>query len=470
MKQRSWSEQHDFLERHAKHWDRAGRPGRLLLARTELSAANRWLATEHGRNRVTALQRRFLAASARHQRKRFSILLIGLGFLTIALAVSLFRQPAPPKTELPDSGKTPPRIPTFSGNGPLSETPKEDIPTQEVYHTVIPGETLESIATRYGASRWDLCTRNLIPCDDSRLPLGTELKVRAKKVPLPQQKFAYTLEPWEDSWEELSRRFGTSVDLLRLYNPNVDELTAGTQITVWADPQISRRTSAANPPVVHIQPGAISHGSPNHGSLENGIRLPESRDYVRRNLSLLFGSSHTLDVLTDAVARFRHEYHFDGVLVLSDMSRKTGGYLPPHRSHQSGRDIDIWLPTIKGAYKDIYRRDDRKPKPEEVHWLAAWALAKSLIDTGEVLYIFLNYNVQEKLFQAAVQLEATKEERNLIQWVPGRNLDERRSHGIIRHAFGHTGHMHVRFKCSRQERRGDCRGIVRGTDDDQDGE
>jgi len=467
--QRSWLERHDRLQRRAQHWARQKRSKRLL-GRAELAAAKHWLAEEPQDKhfQVSALQREYIAASAHRQRRRGQAIVVGLVLVGIAATTLLLaKTPEPPPPQKAAQADTKIAVPPKPPPPPPPRLKSSKPPaTKKITHTVIPGETLESIATRYGASRRDICKYNRIPCDKPLL-LGSELTLVAHRWPLPQQNFEYTTEMGEDSWEELASRFDTSVDRLRLYNPDIEKPVPGTKITIWADPQISRRENAANPPHINIPTGALSHGSPNDGWLENGIRLPESRDYQRRSTWLLFGSTHTLEVLVNAIARFRHEYHFDGMLVLSDISQKSGRLLRPHKSHQSGRDIDIWLPTIKGAYKDFYLRADRKPKPPEVHWLAAWALAKSLIDTGEVRYIFLNYGVQEKLFQAAQQLGATEQELDMIQWTPGVSEDNRRNPGIIRHAMGHTGHMHVRFKCSAEEKKGDCRSITLGADDDK---
>ncbi|MBK6515916.1 MAG: penicillin-insensitive murein endopeptidase [Polyangiaceae bacterium] len=42
---------------------------------------------------------------------------------------------------------------------------------------------------------------------------------------------------------------------------------------------------------------------------------------------------------------------YRGQIVIGDVSRRDGGPFGRHRSHRTGRDVDIWLPVIGGAYR-----------------------------------------------------------------------------------------------------------------------
>ncbi|MEX1369270.1 MAG: hypothetical protein AB1Z98_39445, partial [Nannocystaceae bacterium] len=127
-------------------------------------------------------------------------------------------------------------------------------------------------------------------------------------------------------------------------------------------------------------------------------------------------------------------------------------------SHQQGRDIDIWLPTVRGVFKEKYLADDgdekwgRRPNPEEVDWFATWGLVRALVDTGAVQNIFLDYTIQPKVYDAAKFLGVSDEElEEVIQWPRGPHS----SAGVLSHSPAHIHHMHVRFKCAPYEKQ--CR-------------
>jgi murein endopeptidase len=201
------------------------------------------------------------------------------------------------------------------------------------------------------------------------------------------------------------------------------------------------------PPVpedLGVPDGGLSVGRPNRGRVQHAVQVPDLPYYTRRNPDILWGSSHAVRSLVSALARFRHESGFEGEVILGSMSRSRGGRFSPHRSHQSGRDIDIRLPLLPGV------RPTHAPAADEVDWQAAWALVSSLIDTGEVHAIYLETRLQRRLYEAARQLGAGHEELvDKIQWP----RSETGVVAIVRHQKGHDAHIHVRFSCAPDEDR-----------------
>ncbi len=82
--------------------------------------------------------------------------------------------------------------------------------------------------------------------------------------------------------------------------------------------------------------------------------------------------------LQHAIADFRYRYDFEGEFVIADMSKRNGGHFPPHGSHQSGRDVDVWLPSLKGVYKKNHLERDQRPSSNEADLFALWGFLKSL--------------------------------------------------------------------------------------------
>jgi hypothetical protein len=245
---------------------------------------------------------------------------------------------------------------------------------------------------------------------------------------------------------------------LEAYNANV-ELKPGATIAVWIDPKpYEPRDPNAKIPDYDFGTDAQSVGRTNAGSLINGKQMPESPLYERRSPHLMYGSSYTIEHLLEAIAAFRRDVAYDGKLNLSDISKKGGGKLEPHKSHQAGRDIDIWLPTLKGVYKVKYFKGggqrERRPLHAEVDWYALWGLVRALIRTGAVEEVYLDWIYQEYVYRAAVNMGATPEELDeWIQWPRPRSS----SKGIFRHSKDHLSHIHVRFKCAPWEKSCDGR-------------
>ena len=205
--------------------------------------------------------------------------------------------------------------------------------------------------------------------------------------------------------------------------------------------------------------GGISAGEPHRGRLYGGIPLPENPElYVVRRPDYAYGSTHAVKHLQIALAKFRAKAHYQGPLIVSDLSKPRGGRNRPHISHQSGRDVDIWLPlrcnrrgvTIRGgdlsASNRIAFKEFSASNARQIDWSASWELVKALIRTGQVEGIFLARSRQRFLRRAAIRDGVRgKALSELIQF-PEKSLEP-----IVRHVRGHEKHIHVRFRCADYE-------------------
>jgi LysM repeat protein len=466
-----WREQHDGLRRNAREWDAKGRPDRLGLRPRELSKYRAWLtSTPPGHeNEVGTLEREYIDASRRALGKKQMLRIVAgiggvlaIGGLTTA---AFFLWPrgsdddqvaSATDTETgEDSGDEREESGYFveDDQGDLNGEDEDAIVGGPLEHTVIPKETLADIADRYGVGEDDLVDWNLLN-PDTPLSEGQVLKIeKPAKRPLPQQKVTYEVDPGE-TWTAVAERFGVAVTDLRGYNEGVEKIAAGTKLAVWIDPKPYKPRDPPMPiPEFHIDKRAVSIGAPNAGKLVNGIQLPESDLYTRRYPHIMWGSSQTISNLQKAIAMFRRDVDYEDEIIVADISKKTGGHFNPHKSHQAGRDIDIWLPTLKGVYKRKYLEDDRKGRPyrpsfSEIDWYATWGLARALIQTGAVEEIFLDWTRQKYVYDAAVNMGATPEQ--LDEWIqyPRKQTSGK---GIFRHSAKHYTHMHVRFKCAEWE-------------------
>jgi hypothetical protein len=380
---------------------------------------------------------------------------LALGGAALALLAAFILWPRPPPLVIPAA---PPPHPTATPPAPASTTPSTTPPTPpiRVRHEVIPGELVADIAARYGVSAHRLAEDLGLNIDVPPAP-GAVLEFAAVDPPLPKLRLRHTVEAG-DTWAGLGERFELGQELLHRYNPGLrGELVPGAEFIVWVDPQIARRRDEPLYRSFPAEPGAASVGAPTHGTLENGIQLPPSRDYERIYPDLQYGSTRTITLLRTAIAAFRQRYRYEGVLVVANLSRQGGGPFKPHASHQSGRDVDIWLPALKGTYQREHLDTDRKPRFAEINWFAAWALVESLLATGEVTYVFLDRTRLPSLYRAAVDMGAPPDLLAKIQWQPDDADPELARRALasapVRHAADHIGHLHVRFKCGPDEPR-----------------
>ena len=100
-------------------------------------------------------------------------------------------------------------------------------------------------------------------------------------------------------------------------------------------------------------------GSPNGGSLSNGIRLPVSGTgyytYDPRTqrepggLETRWGTAHLVREIMALGAWWAHAHPNATAIGVGDLSRRSGGTIDGHSSHQNGLDVDIRLPRRDGA-------------------------------------------------------------------------------------------------------------------------
>lgn len=340
----------------------------------------------------------------------------------------------------------------LEGGAPSSEAlaPAEDARERRwITHTVTPRERLSTIAARYGVRRDDVAEWNKLSSRRAKVKVGQRLRIHAAQEPPPRQAITHVVQAG-DTWSSIATMHRVDYRDLLAYNWPRPELTPGKEVTVWIDPGIPRTVNLKHGPEPGPLPegldGAQSVGAPNRGRLRGAVHLPESPLYTRGHERWLWGSSHAIKALIAGIADFRYSSGFDGELIIGSMSLRRGGRFRPHKSHQSGRDVDVRLPLLPGVPMTAF------PNADEIDWSAAWELVRALVATGEVEVIFLEGPLQRLLFQAALwEGMAAEELTEVIAW-PNRHGNE---HAIVRHSKGHDGHIHVRFRCGPDEPR--CR-------------
>ncbi len=305
-----------------------------------------------------------------------------------------------------------------------------------VHHVVIPWERLVHVAERHGVTEQEIRQWNELPEKKQPLRANMTLRIHARRFPPPRNATWHTVLEGE-SLRSIARKYGRTEEELRRWNPRRTRrrLQPGTSLVLWMDsrlPPIGSGVRGRRIPVKPVPDGGVSRGRAFRGRLINGVRLPDSELYTIRIPHQAFGTSLAVRAIQLAISDFRYTSGFEGEIVVSAMSRRRGRKLPPHRSHQSGRDVDVWLPTMPHA------RPGMKPRQDEIDWHASWLLIKAFADTGTVKRIYLENSAFKPLRRASKEYGVSWEQ--FCALVGGSAL--------VWHSPGHDTHIHVRFKCT----------------------
>jgi LysM repeat protein/murein endopeptidase len=175
--------------------------------------------------------------------------------------------------------------------------------------------------------------------------------------------------------------------------------------------------------------GSISVGFVHSGRMVNSVQFPQGDAWIVVSPELAWATQETIDYTTRAIREVRAAYPKAPALRVNQISSRDGGYLRPHKSHQSGRDVDLgfYYPTVD----PIRAREREKYIDLELNW----ALIKSLIQHTDVQMILVDKRVQKVLREYALSKGEDP------KWVSSLFGDS----ALIKHARGHRDHFHVRF-------------------------
>lgn len=167
--------------------------------------------------------------------------------------------------------------------------------------------------------------------------------------------------------------------------------------------------------------GSLSIGPPDAGRLVNGATFPEDPRWTIVDPLNTYGTQETVAYLTAAVAEVARRFPGIQPLRINHISAPEGGYLPPHITHQVGRDVDL----------GFYRRD------QGMDLELNWALLRALVTLADVELVLVDRRIQKQLYDFAL---AHGEDRGFLD-----SLFKSGAHSLVQHARRHRDHFHVRF-------------------------
>jgi LysM repeat protein len=341
-----------------------------------------------------------------------------------AFALALFGQPAP---VLASTGSSTSKEDTrlAGARGPAKECKYR---TPIYMHRVQPGEHLGLIAGYYGVTRKDLVELNSDLSNPDKILVGQQIRVCPEIPPREEKRVTHVIKPGENL-ASIAKRYELEIEaLLEMQAEGLDDpnkIWVGQKLTV-------------------VLPGEIVEGfepkKPKRGRLGAATRMPKGDGYILRRPHLAYGTERTVSLLQKVIKRYRKRAGGGPELHIGDISKKSGGPLSGHLSHQRGVDVDVGL-VLKG--KDAHVERFLAANDSNLDVRRTWVLVHEFLRTGRVRYIFLDYEVQKELYHYAESHGVSKERLDMyFQYPRGRG----RGHGLIRHWRNHRDHMHVRFR------------------------
>jgi hypothetical protein len=209
-------------------------------------------------------------------------------------------------------------------------------------------------------------------------PLPVEVVVtRPQRVRAPRR-------PWSDERKRRFRRrfLPTAAALVLapapiarlLLGPSGAPVPAPMPVSPKPLPHLAPRTplrTARGGYATEIMPQVVWHhsislGLPYHGRLIDGVQLPVQSpywvtwdpdfDHVPDRGYRRYGSAKLIHLLLKVTQEYHDAHPNAAKLVIGDLSRRGGGPLDQHASHQNGLDVDVYYP----------RKDQREVAPTTI--------------------------------------------------------------------------------------------------------
>lgn len=216
----------------------------------------------------------------------------------------------------------------------------------------------------------------------------------------------------------------------------------------------SRRRATASAEAEPSTRGSTSIGRHNRGRLSGGHRLEDSTNLrlKRPDGPASHGTDELVALLEGGAAAVAAEFP-GSRLTVGDLSHERGGRFGPHRSHRSGRDVDVGFYVTNESGEVLYldrfvdfRADGTSREDPSYRFDDArnWAFVSALLgqDAAPVQYMFVARWLKARLLAHAANVGASPEliaRADVVLYQPSRG-------------GRHEDHFHVRVYCAHDDR------------------
>ncbi|MEM6992528.1 MAG: penicillin-insensitive murein endopeptidase [Myxococcota bacterium] len=246
--------------------------------------------------------------------------------------------------------------------------------------------------------------------------------------------------PRAESLKRLADRWGADEDELLALNPCLadEEVDAGEQIVVY-----------------RYEPDTVSRsvGAPNRGRIEYSAPFPEGDAWRLRGFRpRSYATRQTVRELVSVLTEWHEVYPEAQRVKLGEFSKRGGGRVRPHKSHRTGRDVDIGYVMLEADEGHRFTR----ATADNLDAAATWGLVHRLLASGSVEAIFMDARVQALLVPHASATLSDEEQQAIFSSLAVEARAKKKA--PIRAWGGHDDHMHVRFSCTDADTQ--CRAAV----------
>ena len=195
-----------------------------------------------------------------------------------------------------------------------------------------------------------------------------------------------------------------------------------------------------------------SVGRPNRGSLKHGVHIDPDGDGLGKGYAVsmhrpdLWGTPELVQLVKQCGAYYRRYFSRKyAPIPIGDLSSRKGGRLKSHKSHQSGRDVDVGFmrkkPLSKGYFKNT--------SPRQMNMYAQWVVLKCFLDSPQTQMIFIERSLVRALkkYVKRIYKKRKKKLTKYLSFFPGGK------NKAIYPDKVHKSHMHVRIACPKGDRR-----------------
>ncbi len=186
--------------------------------------------------------------------------------------------------------------------------------------------------------------------------------------------------------------------------------------------------------------GSMSIGFADEGRLINAMQMPAGTAWTVVMPSHAWGTRETIDALMSSAKAVQARFPGAAPLRINHISQKDGGYVRPHKSHQSGRDADLGFYYDAEAGPTNIR--DRRPVMDAA---LNWALLRELVTRADVQVVLVDRRIGTFLHDYALSIGEDP------AWLYSLFVGPK---PLIQHARRHRDHFHVRFFAPRSQELG----------------
>ncbi len=307
--------------------------------------------------------------------------------------------------------------------------PRQAVAAAKCEYTVKKGDTVSGIARKHGISEDHLVKANpALKKNPNRLRVGQTLQIcKAKRLQdtKPQScgkggKIVRHTVGKGETLGGIAARYAVNRDSIKRANKSLRK-RANSMIRVGETLRVCTTLRR------------YTHRSWFRG----GIQLAQAAGFIVRRPDNAWGTPSAIASILGAIARYRSLEPDAPDVQIGDISRQNGGPLRSHVSHQEGRDVDVgyvWNEAEDG-------------EPRTMDLARTWTLLRAFAEDDDVGVIFIDYRLQQRLYEYAQSIGVPQERLDaLFEYPRGSDRDS-----VFYHWPGHADHFHVRFERRRSE-------------------